>query len=399
MMAPGTMSETVPKTAPLVLYVDDERGNRVVFEQSLASEFNIKVAEDAHAALEILESEEVAVLVSDMRMPSMSGDELLRVVKERWPQTMRMVVTAFSDVDPILRAINEGLVVRYIIKPWVRAELAQVLRWATEAYALSRSSAAIHRPLLETERLATLGSVSAMLVHDLKQPLMSLAVNVELLRELADLGPIVRENIGPAVPADKHLRRALEMLSELPQMTDDIKTSIEHLNELISSLRGFNQQRRDPMNAATDPLPILRHAMSVCQELAVKVRAQIAYDGPRELPRVRMPATELTQVLINLVANGAQAVAARGEPQGKVRIKATETDGMLVLEVHDSGIGMTPDVLKRVGTPFFTTREQGTGLGVAQCQRLVGTAGGRMSIMSDGIGKGTIVTIRLPIAA
>jgi len=83
----------------------------------------------------------------------------------------------------------------------------------------------------------------------------------------------------------------------------------------------------------------------------------------------------------------------------KTSIKATETDGMLVLEVHDSGIGMTPDVLKRVGTPFFTTREQGTGLGVAQCQRLVGTAGGRMSIMSDGIGKGTIVTIRLPIAA
>jgi signal transduction histidine kinase len=392
------MSDSAPlRSTPLVLYVDDERGNRVVFEQSLSSEFTIKVAADAKEALAILEAEEVAVLVSDMRMPGMSGEELLRIVKERWPQTTRMVVTAFSDIDPILRAINEGLVVRYIIKPWVRTELSQVLRWATEAYALSRNSAAVYRRLLETERLATLGSVSAMLVHDLKQPLMSLAVNVELLRELADLAPLMRQGLLPAVGADK--RRALEMLDELPQMTDDIKTSIEHLNELISSLRGFNQQRRDPMTAATDPLPILRHAMSVCQELAVKVRAQIAYDGPRELPRVRMPATELTQVLINLVANGAQAVAARGEPQGKVEIKATETDGMLVLEVHDSGIGMTQDMLKRVGTPFFTTREQGTGLGVAQCQRLVGTAGGRMSIVSDGLGKGTTVTIRLPIAA
>ena len=130
----------------------------------------------------------------------------------------------------------------------------------------------------------------------------------------------------------------------------------------------------------------------------MKAQAQIAYDGPRELPRVRMPATELTQVLINLVANGAQAVAARGEPHGRVSIKATEVTGMLVLEVRDSGIGMPPDVLKRVGTPFFTTREQGTGLGVAQCQRLVGTAGGRMSIASE-VGKGTTVTISLPVAA
>ncbi|HEX7701850.1 MAG TPA: hybrid sensor histidine kinase/response regulator [Kofleriaceae bacterium] len=390
-MAPAKLT-----TGPLVLYVDDERGNRIVFEQSLNADFNLKVAPDPQAALEILEAEEVAVLVTDMRMPTMSGEELLRIAKERWPQTIRMVVTAYSDIDPILRAINEGLVARYIIKPWVRAELAQVLRWATEFWLLSRNSHEIHRRLLETERLATLGSVSAMLVHDLKQPLMSLAVNVELLRELADLSPMLRAGIGVVNSKDK--RRAVEMLDELPQMTDDIKTSIEHLNELISSLRGFNQQRRDLTTIATDPLPILRHAMSVCQELTLKAQAQIAYDGPRELPRVRMPATELTQVLINLLANGAQAVAARGEPHGRVSIKATEVTGMLVLEVRDSGTGMAAEVLKRVGTPFFTTREQGTGLGVAQCQRLVGTAGGRMSIASE-VGKGTTVTISLPVAA
>ena len=63
----------------------------------------------------------------------MNGEELLRIVKERQPQTIRMVVTAYADVDPILRAINEGLVARYIIKPWVRTELVQVLRWAIEA--------------------------------------------------------------------------------------------------------------------------------------------------------------------------------------------------------------------------------------------------------------------------
>src|SRR5678815_3381286 len=111
----------------------------------------------------------------------------LRIVKERYPQVIRMVVTAYADVDPILRAINEGLVARYIVKPWIRTELVQVLRWAIEAWTFSRDSAALHRRLLETERLATLGSIASMLVHDLKQPLMSLLVNIEVMRELAGL--------------------------------------------------------------------------------------------------------------------------------------------------------------------------------------------------------------------
>ncbi|HEU4732468.1 MAG TPA: response regulator, partial [Kofleriaceae bacterium] len=124
---------TTTRTGPIVLYVDDERGNRVVFEQSLSAEFNVVTAQSAAEALELLDHHDVAVIVSDMRMPSMTGDELLRIVKERYPQVIRMVVTAYADVEPILRAINEGLVARYIVKPWIRTELVQVLRWAIEA--------------------------------------------------------------------------------------------------------------------------------------------------------------------------------------------------------------------------------------------------------------------------
>src|SRR4051812_47722945 len=105
-------------------------------------EFRITCVSDGHAALAILDEQDVAVLVTDMRMPGMNGEELLRIAKERKPQTFRVVVTAYADVDPILRAINEGLVARYIIKPWIRAELVQVLRWATEAWTFTRSSMA-----------------------------------------------------------------------------------------------------------------------------------------------------------------------------------------------------------------------------------------------------------------
>jgi signal transduction histidine kinase len=388
-----------PSRGPLVLYVDDDRGNRVVFEQSLTSEFNLVTAQNAAEALDLLEVQDIAVIVSDMRMPSMTGDELLRIVKERYPQVIRMVVTAYADVDPILRAINEGLVARYIIKPWIRTELVQVLRWAIEAWTFSRDSAALHRRLLETERLATLGSIAGMLVHDLKQPLMSLLVNVEHLRELANAAPILHDALlhAPIAPAQR--ARLIELVEDLDPVTADLRTSGLHLSELISGLRELGRPRDPRTQVATaDPLPIVRHAMAVCQELAIPARASIGYDGPGELPRVRMSATELTQVLINVVANGAQAVAARGTPHGRVSIVARSDADMLEIQVRDDGIGMAPEVLNRVGTPFFTTRPDGTGLGLAQCQRLVGTVGGRFRIESER-GIGTTVTIILPTAA
>lgn len=386
-------------TTRYILYIDDEKANRVVFEQSLAAEFPIVTAPDGETALGILETHDVAVVVTDMRMPHMNGEEVLRVVKERWPDIIRIVVTAYADIDPILRAINEGLVARYIIKPWVRAEFVQVLRWALEASTLGRDSAEIHRRLLETERLATLGSISALLVHDLKQPLASLMGNIELLAPLRDLAPVLRDAL-PAANVDPKTRRiAAARLDEVGGILADMQTAVELLSSMISQLRDMARPREaaDPKFAA-DPSQVVRHAMSVCQPLAMDLHARIDYTGPRNLPRVRISPTDLTQVLINVVTNGTQAVAARGIPNGRVSIASRDAGGMVELRIQDEGIGMPPEVLARIGTPFFTTRSQGTGLGVAQCQRLVGRAGGRLHIESES-GKGTTVTILLPTAA
>lgn len=384
-------------TRPRVLYVDDERTNLVVFEHSLP-EFEVRVADSGEAALAILGSEEIAVLVTDMRMPGMNGEELLRVVKERHPGVIRMVVTAHQDIGPILRAINEGLVARYIIKPWEHGELVQILRWACEAWTFGRDSAALHRRLLETERLATLGSIASLLVHDLRQPLMSLLINIEQLRELSTAMPELRAFADTAaVPPD--MRELLRYLTgDLGPISEDLKAAADHLGSMIDSLRNFGRPQDMVGVPSTDPLPIVRHSMAVCQELVVKVQASIGYEGPQVLPRVRISSTELMQVLINLVANAAQAIAARGQPNGKVAIGVQTTDAMLEICVRDTGIGMSQETLGRVGTPFFTTRPDGTGLGVAQCQRLVGIAGGRLRFHSEP-GVGTTVTISLPLAA
>ncbi len=390
---------TTEDTRPLVLYVDDERANRIVLEHSLKSDFNIAVLDSGEKAIAAFEQREVAVLVTDMRMPGMEGDQLLRIVKERWPSTIRMVMTAHQDIGPILRAINEGLVARYIIKPFERPELVQVLRWACEAWAFGKDSQALQHRLMETERLATLGSIAGLLVHDLRQPLMSQLVNIEHVGELAKDAAIIIKLIEDSSLPDDVKHRTTAILGDLDGVVTDLKHSTLHLSEMISGLRDLGRPRaaRKDTKPSIDPLPIIKHAMAVCQEVAMKARATITYTGGSKLPNVGMNQTELMQVLINVVANAAQAVAARGVPNGTVQISSRTSPQVVELSISDSGIGMDAETLAKVGTPFFTTREEGTGLGIAQCQRLVGNVGGRFAIASKR-GEGTTVTITLPIA-
>ena len=100
-------------------------------------------------------------------------------------------------------------------------------------------------------------------------------------------------------------------------------------------------------------------------------------------------------MLINVVANGAQALLARNKSGGRVVVSAADSGASVQLTVDDNGPGMPADVLRKVGTPFFSTRPEGTGLGVAQCRRLVEGAGGTFRIDSVE-GQGTTVTFSLP---
>jgi signal transduction histidine kinase len=382
----------------LVLYVDDERPNRLVFEASLPkAEFEVITADSGEKALEILQTREPAVIVTDMRMPGMEGDQLLAVVKERHPSIVRMVMTAHQDIGPILKAINEGLVARYIVKPFDRGELVQVVRWACQTHRFRTENESIHKRLIETERLATLGSIAALLVHDLRQPLMSQLVNIEHVSELAKDSEAIEQALATSAIPPETKKRILAILVDLPQTLEDIKESAMHLNEMISNLREIGKPQAPADGTAIEAHPIIKQAMSSCQEAAVKARAVLSYNGPADLPKVRINRTELLQVLINVISNAAQAVGRREVGPGSVKVHAQVAADVLVVTIVDNGPGMDPETLAKVGTPFFTTRKEGTGLGISQCHRLIGAAGGRFRIDSK-VGEGTTATIALPIA-
>lgn len=113
-----------------VLYVDDEVINLELFKINFRNEFEIFIADSAQKGLEILKDEEIDVIISDLKMPHMNGMELIERIKKENPEKICILLTAFMESDVMLRAINEELVYRYIMKPWKKDELREIINSA-----------------------------------------------------------------------------------------------------------------------------------------------------------------------------------------------------------------------------------------------------------------------------
>jgi len=127
---------------PKLLVVDDEPDNLDLLYRTFRRDFYVLRAESGKSALEVLAAEgEVAVIISDQRMPEMKGTEFLSKTVPQFPNTIRIILTGFTDVEDLVEAINAGQVYRYITKPWDPSELKAVVKTAVETYELSKRRA------------------------------------------------------------------------------------------------------------------------------------------------------------------------------------------------------------------------------------------------------------------
>lgn len=118
-----------------LLFVDDEPfvldSLRRIFQDSA---YKLRFAESASRALEVLAAEHVQLVVSDYRMPGMNGGEFLKLVSERWPDTVRLILSGYADVASVVAAINEGQIYKFVSKPWVNEELRTIVREGVERF-------------------------------------------------------------------------------------------------------------------------------------------------------------------------------------------------------------------------------------------------------------------------
>lgn len=155
------MSLERPKK-PKMLVVDDEPDNLDLLYRTFRRDFNVLRAESGIHALEVLSAEgEVAVIISDQRMPEMKGTEFLSRTVPKFPDTVRIILTGFTDVEDLVEAINSGQVYKYITKPWDPNELKAVVQRAADTYdLLKQRTEELHRAQAQTALLATIVQVA-----------------------------------------------------------------------------------------------------------------------------------------------------------------------------------------------------------------------------------------------
>lgn len=240
----------------------------------------------------------------------------------------------------------------------------------------------LQRQVELADRLASLGTLAAGVAHEVNNPLAAVMTNVQVV-----LNELDRRRATPAwTPADQDLRDGL----------DEALQGAMRIKHIVADMMAFARPTQGSA-AGTELRPVVEWALRmVSHELSPRSRV-VTEVGEGLL--LAADETRLGQVLINLLMNAAHAITEGRPDENEVRVTASKRGAEVVLEVGDTGSGMSPEVLSHVFDPFFTTKDvgRGMGLGLAICHGIVQAWGGTI-IAESTLGQGTTFRMTLPVA-
>ncbi|MBK7074414.1 MAG: HAMP domain-containing histidine kinase [Myxococcales bacterium] len=347
-----------------ILIAEDDVALAEAIRHLLAEDYTVTLAHDGADALAAAGQRPPDLLITDIEMPGMDGLDLARQVQALPGEgaTPVLVMSARAQLGDRLAGFDAGAV-DYLVKPFDPAELRARVR-AQLAYR------GLAQRLYRTEKLAAMGALSAGLAHELRNPANGIVNAIAPLREL----------LPPA---------ALDPETGVGELIDVIEQCAEQVAYVSRQLLGF--RRSGDLDLRPTPLAdvVSRAVSNASAALAeVELATDLAYAGT-----IRCAAPLLTQVMVNLLDNAAQA-AGRG---GWVRVASALEDGQVLILISDSGPGVPPGLQEKIFEPFFTTKPpgQGTGLGLATARDLITRHGGTLELrVRDGR---SIFVIALPL--
>ncbi len=235
------------------------------------------------------------------------------------------------------------------------------------------STRRMEKEVEEVARLTTLGSLSSWLAHEIRNPLNSITINLELLRE-------------------EILRLIQEEAREEPlRLTRVISDEISRLNESVHDFLSFN--KLPSLNVeTTDINQILDGTLALIQPEAVKRGVKIRKGYRKKLSTIQVDAKKIRQAILNIIINSIQAMPRGGELHLMTRSRGSRVE----IEIRDNGLGIPENIQGKIFDFFFTTREEGAGLGLSIARRIVSEHGGDIQIESKE-NSGTSVILRLPL--
>jgi signal transduction histidine kinase/DNA-binding response OmpR family regulator len=321
-------------------------------------------------------------------------------VQDDWPSQYGLflvdgVTRVPTDDLPLIRAIrgetveNFEIIMRYAESPaGIRVSanarplmLAGERRGGVVIFRDVTVERAAQEQLMVSDRMASIGTLAAGVAHEINNPLTAVVANLGLaLSQTSEL-----ESEAGFSPQFAELRECLE----------EARDASNRVRYIVKDLKLFSRSEEDqrgPISVEQVMESTLRMA-----ENEIRHRARVVRDY-RDVPFVDANEARLGQVFLNLVINAAQALPEGNANANEVRVgTSVDAQGRVVVEVHDTGSGIAPEVLEKVFRPFFTTKPAGvgTGLGLAICQRIVTSFGGEISVRSQ-VGLGTTFSVSLP---
>jgi len=272
-----------------VLFVDDEEKILNALRALFRSDYHVFTALNGTEALQLIKEHDIPVVVSDQRMPEMTGVELLRQVRKAAPKAVRLLLTGYTDLPALVGSINEGEVYRFVRKPWDNDDIRRILADAAKL-AIEQAGAA---PAAKAVSPRTAGSILVIAQGDsLAQGLKRLVAgkaNVELAHDPREAAKILMRREFAAVVADfnagqEELITLFRLLKEQRPQTLSILTAAEPDSELVANL--INQAHIYRFVAKpVDPRVLRAHVASALRRFAAWKEASANGGGPARQPR------------------------------------------------------------------------------------------------------------------
>lgn len=394
-----------------LLIVDDEEGPRQSLKIIFKGDYRILLAENGNRALALIRDYRVDAAIVDIRMPGMSGIELLHHIKELEPAIEVVVLTAYETLETARQALRLGAC-DYLSKPFDLGVVKAAVANAMERRSLSDEIASTNRRLAELqselqnqkirEEIArSRGEIYASIIHDINSPMTVISGFVEIMN-------LSVNGVGSLEGASLE-----EVRSHLAQVSLQVNKCVE----ISTRYLGFLRQRL-PEHSTVYVNQVLSDLNDLLRAHPSAKGQQLVIESTVDNLALHINGTDLIQILLNLVINALQC----SRQPHRVEVKAGWQTEPLDLErmpdgahdyfvnrrgfqntaplgrivVQDDGPGISSDILHRIFEPFFTTRnsDQGTGLGLSIVQRLITESQGGLHLHSEP-GRGTVFTLYL----
>ena len=388
-----------------ILYIDDEENNIIVFKNAFFRHYNIYTALSGEEGLDILNNETIHLLITDQKMPGMTGVDVLEKAVQSHPDTIRMILTAYSDIEVIIKAVNTCGIYQYLLKPWDSRELKIIIDNALERHRLEQQNKqlvadlqAANEQLEEkvkqrtaelNERNAELNQTNAVkdklfsiISHDLRTPLASMNVFLDVLMNV-NAGKASPELIKPYhQKMQNYMRQVMDLLDNL------LNWSLTQIGD-----KQANLAEADLLALVQDNIEL---AMLSAHQKNITIKTQLS--SPNTL--VMADHDMLNLVLRNLLSNAVKFT----NPDGQITVICDLTDQEALIRVIDNGTGIAAHDLaalfeaKEHFSKRGTAEEKGAGIGLKLCREFMLMQAGNLKVRSS-LGQGSEFTIHIPRAA